>query len=130
MLGVGRHTDQGIRRGIVDVFDTLILEQERMTVGEFADVRGGFGKLGNLFEPLRLRIEFGKTAFVDFEHLADLGVDREHPLVRLAILEDDQSGDPGWALAGHGGCRAGESVLVQHVAQVDANLRFQPPLPR
>ena len=38
LLGVGRDTDQGIRRGIVDVFDALVLIQERMAVGEFADI--------------------------------------------------------------------------------------------
>ena len=128
MLGVGRDTDQGIRRGIVDVLDALVLVQERMAVGEFADICGGFGKLGNLFEPLRLRIELGKTALVDFEHLADLGVDREHPLARLAILEDDQSRDPGRALAGHRGRRAGEPLVVEEVAQVDADLGLEPPL--
>ena len=70
---------------------------------------GGFGKLGDLLEPLSSRIEFGKSALVDFEHLADLGVNREHPLARLLILEDDQSRDPGRALAGHRGRRAGET---------------------
>ena len=86
------------------------------------------GKLGDLFEPLRLRIELGKPALVDLEHLADLGVDREHSLACLSILENDQSRDPGRALAGHRGRRAGEPLIVEEIAQVDADLRLQAPL--
>ena len=82
LLGVGRHADQGIRVGIVDVLDAVVLVQERMAVGVLAGIGGGFGKLGDLLEPLRLRIELDKPALVDLEHLADLGVDREHPLPR------------------------------------------------
>ena len=88
----------------------------------------GVGKLGDLLEPLRLRIELGEPALVDLEHLADLGVDREHPLASLAILEDDQSRDPGRAFAGHRGRRAGEALVVEEVAQVDADLGLEPAL--
>ena len=44
-IRVGGNAEEGIRIGIVDVVDAVVLVQERMTVGVLAGILGRFGKL-------------------------------------------------------------------------------------
>src|SRR5262245_1309683 len=93
-----------------------------MAVRVLAGIIRRLGKRDDFLESVGLGIELGKPALVDFERLADLGVEREHSLAARCIREHGEAGKPRWAFAGHHRSRAGESLVVDEVCQIDANL--------